>query len=140
MRDVIRVLRRIAVTVAGVVVLAIGVVLLVAPGPGVLVILLALLLVAIEYEWARRRLDAVRARARSAAEKAAANRVAAASTILFGIGAVGLGGVLIFTDFLPLSGLGPGIGVIIGGSAVLITTFYSVREARRSGTDGRNGA
>ncbi|MGE5290650.1 MAG: PGPGW domain-containing protein [Micromonosporaceae bacterium] len=132
MKDLVRFLRRIAVTVVGTVILAVGVVLLAAPGPGLLVILLALVVFAAEYEWARRHLTAVRARARSAADKAAASRVATASAILFGVGAVGLGGVLIFADVLPLSGAGTGAGVAVAGLTVLVTIAYSVRELRRA--------
>src|SRR6266516_1064968 len=58
--NLVRLLRRIAITVVGTVILAVGVVLLVAPGPGLLVILLALIVFAVEYEWARRRLDRCR--------------------------------------------------------------------------------
>src|SRR6266700_4562228 len=43
-----------------------------------------------------------------------------------------LGGVLIFTDVLPLSGAGTGASVALGGLTVLITTAYSVRELRRA--------
>ena len=68
----------------------------------------------------------------TAADKAAASRVATASAILFGIGAIGLGGVLVFTDLLPLSGLGAGASVAFGGLTVLATTAYSVRELRRA--------
>lgn len=132
MKDLVRLLRRIAVTVAGTVILVAGVVLLVAPGPGLLVILLALVVFAAEYEWARHRLGVVRARARSAADKAAASRVATASAVLFGIGAIGLGGMLIFTDVLPLSGVGTGLSVAFAGLTVLATTAYSVREMRRA--------
>jgi len=132
MKDPVRLLRRIAVTIVGTVILAVGVVLLVAPGPGLLVIFLALLVFAVEYEWARRRLDTVRVRARSAADKAAASRIATASAILFGIGAIGLGAVLIFTDVLPLSGVGTGVGVAVGGLTVLATIGYSLREMRRA--------
>ena len=132
MKDLVRLLRRIAITVVGIVILAVGVVLLVAPGPGLLVILLAMIVLAIEYKWARRHLAAVRARARSAADKAAASRVATASAILFGISVIGLGGVLIFTDVLPLSGVGTGASVALGGLTVLATTAYSVRELRRT--------
>ena len=132
MKGLVRLLRRIAVTVVGTVILVVGVVLLVAPGPGLLVIVLALIVFGVEYEWARRRVAAVRARARSAADKAAASRVATASAVLFGIGAIGLGGVLIFTDVLPLSGLGVGASVALGGLTVLATTAYSVRELRRA--------
>ena len=99
---------------------------------GLLVILLALIVFAVEYEWARRRLVAVRARARSAADKAAASRVATASAVLFGIGAIGLGAVLIFTDLLPLSSVWTGASVALGGLTVLATTAYSVREMRRA--------
>jgi uncharacterized membrane protein YfcA len=96
------------------------------------VILLALIVLAVEYEWARRNLTAVRARARSAADKTAASRVATATAVLFGVGAIGLGGVLIFTDVLPLSGVGTGVSVALGGLTVLVTTAYSVRELRRA--------
>ncbi|HUY49965.1 MAG TPA: PGPGW domain-containing protein [Streptosporangiaceae bacterium] len=132
MKDLVRFLRRIAVTIVGTVILAVGVVLLVAPGPGLFVILLALIVFGVEYEWARRHLSAVRARARLAADKAAASRVATASAILFGVGAIGLGGVLIFTDVLPLSGAGTGAGVAVGGLTVLVTIAYSIRELRRA--------
>ena len=71
-KDLVRLLRWIAVTVAGIVIFAVGAVLLVAPGPGLLVIALALSVFAVEYRWARRYLAAVQARARSAARQPAA--------------------------------------------------------------------
>src|SRR5256885_4971449 len=127
-----RLLRRMPIPGGGPVTLAVGVVLLGAPGPGLLVILLALIVFAVEYEWARRHLATVRTRALSAADKAAASRVATASAILFGIGAIGLGAVLIFSDVLPLSGVGTGAGVALGGLTVLATLAYSIREMRRA--------
>jgi len=137
-KDLVRLLRRIAVTVVGTVILAVGVVLLVAPGPGLVVIALALAVFAIEYQWARRHLATVQAHARSAALKAAASRVATASAVLFGVGAVGLGVVLMFTDLLPLSSVGTGVGIAIGGLTVLATIAYSVRELRRAEKTGGN--
>ena len=95
-------------------------------------IALALAVFAIEYEWARRNLAAVQARARSAALKAAASRVATASAVLFSVGAIGLGVVLIFTDLLPLSGTGTGAGAAVGGLTVLLTTAYGIREMRNA--------
>ena len=130
--DPVRLLRRIAVTVVGTVILAVGVVLLAAPGPGILVILLAVAVFAIEFEWARRHLVTARALAQSAAERTAASRIATAAAVLFGVGAIGLGGVLIFTDVLPLSGAGTGAGVALGGLTVLVTTAYGIREVRRA--------
>ena len=135
-----RLLRRIIVTIAGTVILAVGVVLLVAPGPGLLVIALALVVFGLEYEWARRRLAAVRARARSAADKAAASRAATTAAVLFGVGTMGLGGLLIFTDLLPLSGVPTGAGVAVGGLTVLATMAYSIRELRRADRAGSAGA
>jgi uncharacterized protein (TIGR02611 family) len=131
-KDLVRLLRRIAVTVVGAVILVVGIVLLVAPGPGLLVILLAMVVFAVEYEWARRQLGAMRARARSAAERAAASRLATATAVLFGTGAIGLGGVLIFTDVLPMSGVGAGASAAVGGVTVLATTAYSVWQLRRT--------
>ena len=131
-KDLVRLLRRIAVTVAGIVILAVGIVLLVAPGPGLLVVALALAVFAIEYRWARRYATAVQTRARSAALKAAASRVATACTVLFGIGALGLGAVLVCTDLLPFSGVGTGVSVAVGGVTVLATMAYSIRESRRA--------
>ena len=131
-KDLVRLLRRIAVSVAGTVLLAVGLVLLVAPGPGLVVIALALAVFAIEFRWARRHLAAVQERARSAAVKAAASRVATASTIIFGVGAIGLGVVLILTDLLPWSGTGTGAGVAVGGLTVLATLAYGIRESRRT--------
>ena len=43
-----------------------------------------------------------------------------------------VGVVLIFTDLLPLSGVGTGVGVAIGGLTVLVTMAYSIRELRRA--------
>lgn len=125
MTDLARLLRRIAITVAGIVLLAVGVVLLVAPGPGVLVIAAALAVFAIEYKWARRRLIEAKALARSAAEKTATNQAAKISAVLFGLGTIGLGGVLIFADILPFSGIGAGVSVALAGLIVLVTTAYS---------------
>jgi putative transmembrane protein PGPGW len=132
LNDLVRLLRRIAVTALGTVLLAVGAVLLVAPGPGLLVIVLALAVFAIEFEWARRRLATARDLARTAAEKTATNRVAKATAVLFGIGALGLGGVLIFTDVLPFSGLGVGLSITLAGLIVLATTAYSIRELNRA--------
>jgi hypothetical protein len=58
--------------------------------------------------------------------------VATASAVLFGIGAIGLGVVLIFTDLLPLSGVGTGVGAAVGGLTVLLTVVYGVREMRNA--------
>jgi hypothetical protein len=132
MTDLARLLRRIAITVVGTILLTLGVVLLIAPGPGIVVIALALAVFAFEYEWARRRLMKAKELALSAAEKTATNQVAKASAILFGVGTIGLGGVLIFTDILPFSGIGTGVSVALAGLITLATTAYSIRNLKRA--------
>lgn len=132
MTDLARLLRRIAITVVGTILLTLGVVLLVAPGPGIVVIALALAVFAIEYRWARQRLIEAKELARSAAEKTATNQVAKASAILFGVGTIGLGGVLIFTDILPFSSIGTGVSVALAGLITLATTAYSIWNLKRA--------
>ena len=132
MTDLTRMLRRIAITVVGTTLLAVGVVLLVTPGPGVVVIALALAVFAIEYDWARRRLMQARDLARSAADKTATSQVAKVSAVLFGVGALGLGGVLIFADILPFSGIATGLCVALAGLITLVTTAYSIRNLKRA--------
>lgn len=139
MTDLTKLLRRITVTVVGTILLAVGIVLLVAPGPGVLVIVLALAVFAIEYQWARQRLLAAKALARNAAEKTATNRVARVSAVLFGVGTLGLGGVLIFSDILPFSGLGTGLSVALAGLIVLATTVYSIRDLKHAQSASQPG-
>lgn len=60
MTDRVRVLRRIAVTVVGITVLAIGVALIVLPGPAVIVVPAGIAILATEYVWARRLLRRLR--------------------------------------------------------------------------------
>jgi hypothetical protein len=71
--------RRLAVGVAGLVVVLAGVVLLPLPGPGLVVILAGLALLATEFAWARRLLAAVGARARRLRGRAGARRCGGAA-------------------------------------------------------------
>jgi uncharacterized protein (TIGR02611 family) len=59
-----RLARRIGVTIAGIAVIAIGIVLLPLPGPGWLIIFAGLGILGTEYTWARRLLAAVRRQVR----------------------------------------------------------------------------
>ena len=126
-----KMLRRLAITVVGLVVLLIGVVMIVAPGPGFLVIALGLLILSVEYEWARRRLDTVKARARTLADQAAANRLSTSISVLFALGIVGLGGVLALSELLPGAGWATGSSVAFGGLVALATIGYSLWQRRK---------
>jgi uncharacterized protein (TIGR02611 family) len=61
--------KRIAVSVVGFALIAIGLVLLVLPGPGILVVLAGLAVLATQYAWARSALDEVKRRASGASSR-----------------------------------------------------------------------
>jgi len=61
--------KRIAVTIAGVAVILLGIVMLVLPGPGLLVIIAGLAILATEYVWAERLLRMAKERAIQAKDK-----------------------------------------------------------------------
>lgn len=127
----LRLARRIAITALGGILIALGAVLLVAPGPGFLVIALGLLVLGTEYDWARRRFAQVRDKAVDLADKAAANRLSATGSLLFGAGMLGLGVALIAVEELPGSGWASGISIIIAGLAILATIIYSLVTAHQ---------
>jgi len=70
LRFILRSGKRIAVTLAGALVILAGLVMLVTPGPGVVVILAGLALLSTQYAWAERMLDRARERAKGALERA----------------------------------------------------------------------
>ena len=61
--------KRIAVTVAGFVLLLAGVVMMVTPGPGILLIIAGLAVLATEYVWAERMLNLAKQKAQQARDK-----------------------------------------------------------------------
>src|SRR3954471_21209908 len=124
---IVRHLRRGAVTLIGVTILAIGVALIVLPGPGLLVIAAGFAVLATEYEWARGALDKTRDRALQAAEQATRHWWSSALTILTGVGMLALGIALILVEWLPLAGLVTGISIIVGAVALLSTAVYAIR-------------
>ena len=122
--------RRAVVTVAGVVLLAVGVVLLVAPGPGLIVIALGLLVLGTEYEWAKRRATSTLHRAQIAADQAAARPAALAGTTAFALGLIVLGVLLATVDSLPGSGLSSGISLMVSGAVTMATLVWAFRRRR----------
>lgn len=70
----VRAVRRAAVLVVGLTVLALGAIMIVTPGPALVVIPIGLAILAIEFVWARRALQWVKRRIEEAAARAAANR------------------------------------------------------------------
>jgi cation:H+ antiporter len=129
-REQARYARRAVVTLAGVVLLALGAVLLVAPGPGLIVVALGLLVLGTEYEWAKRHATSTLRRARVAADQAAARPAAFAGTAAFALGLIALGVVLVVVDDLPGSGWSSGISLVFSGAVTLTTLAWAVRRRR----------
>ena len=53
MKETVKLAKRVAIAVAGVTVLAIGIVMIIAPGPALVLIPLGLAILALEFAWAR---------------------------------------------------------------------------------------
>ncbi|MFL6238867.1 MAG: PGPGW domain-containing protein [Actinomycetes bacterium] len=124
---VVRHLRRGAVTLLGVTILAVGVALLILPGPGFLVIAAGFAVLATEYEWARGALEKTRNRALQAAEQATQHWWSSALTIATGLGMLALGIAMLVVEALPFSGLATGISLIVSALALLATAVYAIR-------------
>jgi uncharacterized protein (TIGR02611 family) len=89
--------KRIAVTIAGFIVLLAGLVMMVTPGPGILAIFAGLAILATEYAWAEHMLDKAKQKAGQAAKAATASLlriVLAVTATVAGITAVVLWFVL----------------------------------------------
>jgi hypothetical protein len=68
-------LRRIALTLAGAIVLVVGIAMIVLPGPAIVFVPAGLSILALEYAWARRWLATVRAKIRAASPRGRPPRV-----------------------------------------------------------------
>ncbi len=127
-----RLLRRIALTVLGIVILGVGIAMLVLPGPGFLVVALGFFILSLEYEWARSRFERTRRKAADLADQAAANRFSSVFTILFGLGMIGVGIAWIVVDTLPASPPWSGGSLIFSGLVVLATMIVSLWQAKQA--------
>lgn len=137
LHDARSVARRVAVTVLGVALLAVGVLLLVLPGPGLLVVLAGLVVLANEYPWARRWTAPVRRRALQAARASVASSVRIAWTVAAGLALVAAGLVWMLVPSLPFSGLGTGSSLIVSGLAIEGLLVYSARRFGHERQPGR---
>jgi len=118
------------VTAAGVAILAVGVVLLIAPGPGVLVIALGFFVLGLEYEWANHYFERARRAGVELAERAVARPASTVLSVLGCIAIVAAGIVWALIDSLPGSSWWTGGSVIAGGVIALATIVVSVVHAR----------
>jgi hypothetical protein len=132
--------RNIARTVAGWVLVVLGVAALILPGPGLLLLLAGLVLLSQEYEWAARRVEPVRRKAYDVARSSVSSTLRIASSVMGALGIVVVG-VVWWLDpripqvgpvgpALPLGGWTTGSGIVISGLAALALVAYSVRRFR----------
>jgi hypothetical protein len=124
-------LKKSAVTVAGVALLAGGVALMVLPGPGILLVAAGLAVLATEYVWARRLVGKAKEGAEKAQQQAVASKPRTALTVSFALGTMAVAVLMLVVDdvgwpFLdslldsvwsPLTG-----SVLVLTSLVLLTT------------------
>lgn len=135
----VRLLKRFAVTIVGVALLALGVVMMVLPGPGILGLVAGLAVLATEYAWARRLLTRAKKGAVKAQEAAVASPLRTAGSVVVGLGMVAVGVLMLVVDdvawpvwdrqldavWAPFTG-----GVIaVMGCVVVTTTVVTLRTA-----------
>ncbi|AXB48017.1 PGPGW domain-containing protein [Amycolatopsis albispora] len=123
-------MKRILLTVAGVLILAIGIVLLVLPGPGLLLVLAGLLILASEFPKLERYVDPVRDRAMKAAEDSVSSPLRITGSVLAGLALIAAGVVWGLVPGLPLAGWSTGTSLILSGIVLLVLLGYSYRRVR----------
>ncbi len=132
-------LKRSAVTVAGIAQLAVGVALMILPGPGLLLIVAGLAVLATEYAWAHRLLKRARKQAEAAQQAAVASPTRTAGSVVFAVGMVALGIAMLIIDDVAwpvLNSLLDAIWSVMTGSILAITgcvlltrTYITIRAA-----------
>jgi hypothetical protein len=129
--------KRIAVLVAGGLLVVIGIVLLVLPGPGLLLVLAGLLVLSSEFPAVNRYIDPIEHRAMQAAEQSVSSPLRLTCSILAGLGLIAAGVVWGLVKTLPLGGWPTGTSLILSGVALLGLLIYSYRRVRARGSSVR---
>ena len=129
-----RSVRRVLIAVAGGLLTAIGVVLLVLPGPGLLLVLAGLLVLAAEFPALSRYVAPVRARAMKTAADSVASPWRIAMTVAGGAALIAVGVVWGTQRWLPFSGWSAGSSLILSGLIVFALLIWSYRRLRPAGS------
>lgn len=131
-----RLVKRFAVTIAGVALLVVGAALMVLPGPGILVIVAGLAVLATEYVWARRLLVRAKGQAEKVQEAAVASPLRTAGTVVFALGMLALGVAMLVARDVDLPFWGPVTGAVfvVTGLILLTTTYLTMRTGRGGDT------
>lgn len=127
--------KRVLITVAGAVLLIVGVLLLVLPGPGLLLVLAGLLVLASEFPALEKYVDPVRDRAMKAAEDSVSSPLRIAGSVLAGLALLAAGIVWGLVKSLPFGGWSTGSSLILSSVilfALLIWSYRRVKTRRES--------
>lgn len=122
--------KRIAVLVAGGLVLLVGVALLVLPGPGLLLVLAGLLILANEFPAVEKCVDPVQDRAMKAAEDSVSSPLRIAGSVLAGLALIAAGVLWGLFPDLPLGGWPTGSSLMLSGVILLALLVYSYRRVQ----------
>jgi hypothetical protein len=124
-------LKKSAVTVVGIALVAGGIALLVLPGPGILLVAAGLAVLATEYVWAQRLVGKAKESAKKAQKEAVASPWRTGGTVAFALGSIAVGVLMLVIDDVSWPALdsmadsvwGPVTGsVLILTALVLLTT------------------
>jgi hypothetical protein len=131
--------KRVLITVAGGLLLVVGVLLLVLPGPGLLLVLAGLLLLASQFPALERYVDPVRDRAMKAAEESVSSPLRIAGSVLAGLALLAAGIVWGTVKSLPFSGWSTGSSLILSSVilfALLVWSYRRVKSRRAAPSRG----
>ncbi|WNI19873.1 PGPGW domain-containing protein [Streptomyces sp. ITFR-21] len=126
--------KRLALGVAGGILLLVGAALLVLPGPGLLLVLAGLILLSRAVPPVARFVEPVRDRAMQAAEASVNSRWRIAGSVLAGLGLVAAGVVwgTRALSWLPFTGWSTGSSLILSGAVLFALLVWSYRRVRGS--------
>lgn len=132
--------KKFAMTILGVALLAVGAAMMVLPGPGILLIVAGLAVLATEYVWARRLLVGAKEQATKVQEASVKSPVRTAMTFVFAAGLIAVGAAMLFIDDVAWPVLdnlldkvwGPVTGsiLILTGLLLIVTTYLTLRSAK----------
>ncbi|MBQ0863492.1 PGPGW domain-containing protein [Streptomyces smyrnaeus] len=125
--------------VAGGVLVAVGIALLVLPGPGLLLVFAGMVLLARAVPALHRHLEPVRARAMQAAEESVSSRWRIAGSTVVGLGLIGGGVAWGLVPQLPFSGWSTGGSLIVSGVVLFVLLVWSYRRLQRLRATRRPG-
>ena len=123
-------MKRLIVSVVGVLLVVAGVLLLVLPGPGLLVVLAGLVILASEFPAVERYVDPVRRRALQAAESSVSSPLRIAGSIAGALALIAVGILWGIEGSLPFAGWSTGASLILSGLIVLVLLGWSYRRVR----------